>query len=275
MTLFILNPCLSALKKVGLLCAFLIVSTTIHAQIQVQTTAKESRCSANGQIIVKATGGTLPYSYQLLGSTRPPQTNDTFNLLQPAVYTIRVTDNSGASRDVSVTVTGNYQAPAIQCTVSQSTVTLTPTGGRAPLRYAYSPFAPGTFTTPQSSNIFECVPNGTHTFRIYDSCDNFFSIPCTVNMERLKNTTTCKQVNGKTTLTTTAFSGGEPPYLFTCITSNNDTFRNTTGNFANLSGCQITLFFSDRCSRIIQFFDCSDMNATVNRCHRWCAALSF
>ncbi len=252
------------IKKLIFLLIFLINSDIIQAQIQVQTTVKDARCSADGQIIAKATGGTPPYIYQLLPSSRPPQANDTFNFLPPATYTLRVTDNAGASREVSVTVTGNYQEPTIRCVVTNSTVQLVQTGGRSPYRYAFSAYSTGVFSNPQSNNTFDCVPNGDHIFRIYDSCDNFFSLPCTVNMPRLTSDTKCEIINGKTNLTTTNFGGGEPPYTFTCITNNNDTFRNTTGNFLQLTGCSFRVIFSDKCNRNIQVFDCGRVNAKVN-----------
>jgi gliding motility-associated-like protein len=257
-------PIKARIKKLISLSVFLVNAVSIHAQIQIEVTTKEARCSADGRIIVKASGGTAPYTYAL-GVLRPPQSNDTFDLLPSGLYFVRVVDNNGLSNFVYTNVMGNYREPSIQCAVNQSTVTLTPTGGRAPLRYTYSAYGTGNFAPPQSSNIFDCIPNGTHTFRIIDSCGNFFSMPCTVNMLPLRNTTTCKQVNGKTTLTTTAFSGGEPPYLFTCITNSNDTFRNTTGNFADLTGCNFTLIFSDKCNRQVQVFDCGTVEAYV-RC---------
>jgi gliding motility-associated-like protein len=256
-------PIKARIKKLISLSVFLINAVFIHAQIQIEVTTKEARCSADGRIIVKASGGTAPYTFQLLGTTRPAQANDTFNFLPPATYTLRVTDNSGASREVSVVVTGNYQEPSIRCVVTKSTVQLVQSGGRAPYRYVYSAYATGSFTSTQTSNTFDCVPNGNHTFRIYDSCDNFFSMPCTVDVPPLLNNTKCEQINGKTTLTTTAFSGGEPPYLFTCITNNNDTFRDARGNFTQLVGCSFTLIFSDKCNRRIQTFDCGSVNATI------------
>jgi hypothetical protein len=128
-----------------------------YAQLQVQTTIKEARCSADGQIIVKTTGGTPPYTYQLLNSLRPPQSVDTFKLLPPNTYTVRITDNAGVSRDITAVVGGNYQEPSIQCVVNGYTVQLTPSGGRQPYRYAYSANQTGNFTTPQYLSAFRLV----------------------------------------------------------------------------------------------------------------------
>ena len=241
----------------------LAFANSAHAQLQVQTTVKESRCSADGQIIVKTTGGTSPYTYQLLNSLRPPQSIDTFNLLSPNVYSVRITDNAGVSRDITATVTGNYQEPSIQCSVNGYAVQLTPSGGRLPYRYAYSLNETGNFTPPQYNGTFECVPKGTHTFRIYDSCDNFFSIPCTVSVPEFKITTACTQTNGKTTIATTA-SGGIPPYAFTCIRDNRDTFRNTTGSFQNLTGCRFYLIATDKCLQKTSIINCNSLEGQVS-----------
>ncbi len=244
-----------------ILCLF--CSNSVYAQLQVQTTVKPSRCSADGQIIVKTTGGTPPYTYQLLNSPRPPQSVDTFNLLSPNTYTVRITDNAGASRDIVATVAGNYQEPSIQYIVNGYTVQLTPSGGRLPYRYAYSLNQTGNFTPPQYNTTFECVPIGTHTFRIYDSCDNFFSIPCTVNVPELKITTNCQQTNGRTTIAAT-LTGGIPPYVYTCIRDNRDTFRNSTGNFPNLVGCRFLLIAADKCQQKTSVINCNSLEGQVS-----------
>jgi hypothetical protein len=66
-----------------IVCFIILIFWTQNAfaQFQVQITTKESRCSANGQITLKVTGGTPPYSYQLIGSACRVQTTETFNLL--------------------------------------------------------------------------------------------------------------------------------------------------------------------------------------------------
>ncbi len=258
---FVLDP--FPFKKVLFLSILLLFGVKAHAQFQVQTNLKESRCSANGQITLKVTGGTPPYSYQLLGSTRPVQTSEIFDLLPPAIYQIRITDNLGANMVVNATILGNYQTPTTQCSVNAYDVTLTTTGGRLPYRYAYALFNSQNFSNPQTSSFFPCLPIGTHNFRVYDSCDNFHTTPCKIDVKPLIDTVSCEQINGKVNIKTKGFSGGVPPYLFTCINNFGDTFRNTTGNFSQLNGCVFTFILSDKCSEIRQILKCSTLRGYV------------
>lgn len=256
-------PYFFGLKKCISLSVFLLCAHILFAQFQVQTAVKESRCSASGQISLTVTGGTAPYSYQIVGSTVPPQTDNTFNALPPAAYQIRITDAVGANMVVSATVLGNYQAPTVQCVVNGSTVTLTTLNGRLPLRYATALFGSQTFGTPQSSSVFNCLPNGTHNFRVYDSCENFHTTQCFIDVKPLVDTVSCESVNGKMNITTKGFSGGEPPYSFTVINNLGDTFRNTTGNFSQLRGCTITHILSDKCQKLQKQLVCSTLKGYV------------
>lgn len=251
------------LKKLSLLSVLLFLSQTVFAQFQVQTSVKESRCSANGQISLKVTGGTVPYSYQIVGSVLPPQTNDTFKLLPPAVYQIRITDAVGANMVVSATISGNYQAPTTQCAVDYSNVKMTTLGGRLPLRYAYTLVNNANYSVPQTSPNFTCLPNGTYNFRVFDSCDNFHTTTCIINVPDLVDTVSCEQVNDKINITTKGFSGGISPILFTCVTSLGDTFRNATGNFSQLTGCVFQVIMSDRCNQIKNGLTCSSLKGYV------------
>ena len=251
------------LKKISLLSILLFLSQTVFAQFQVQTTIKESRCSANGRISLKVTGGTAPYSYQIVGSVRPIQTNDTFDLLPPATYQIRITDAVGANMVVSATIFGNYQTPTTACAVDFSNVKMTTSGGRLPLRYAYTLVNTANYSVPQSSDNFKCLPNGTYNFRVYDSCDNFHTTTCIINVKDLVDTVSCAQVNDKINITTHGFSGGIPPILFTCASSSGDTFRNATGNFPQLTGCVFKFIMSDRCNSIQKTLTCSSLKGYV------------
>lgn len=260
-----LNPSFSFLqlfRKPFCLAILLFLAQNTFAQFQVQTFTKESRCSANGQITLKVTGGTPPYSYQLVGSTRPIQTSDIFDLLPPGAHQIRITDNVGANMVVNVTVSGNYQTPTTKYSVNNYDVTMTTTGGRPPYRYALALFNSQGFIS-QTSHFFPCLPNGTHNVRVYDSCDNFHTTPATIDVKPLRDTVSCQQVNGKVNITNRGYSGGVPPYLFTCISNLGDTFSNTTGNFSQLSGCVFTFIFSDKCKRFEQKLNCSSLKGYV------------
>ena len=251
--------------RIGFL-TFLLFTQNIYAQFRVQTTVKESRCSANGQIIVKITeGGVAPFSFQLLGSARPIQTNDTFKLLPPAVYQVRITDANGANMTVSATILGNYQTPTTVCAVDYSNVTMTTTGGRPPFFYALtnSRTGNGNYSQPQSSNTFTCLSNDIYNFRVYDSCENFHTTVCEIKVKPLADTISCAQVNGKTNMTTSGFGGGIPPLLFTCISNYGDTFRNTTGNFSQLRGCNFTVILSDRCNILEKELTCTTLKGYV------------
>jgi hypothetical protein len=254
------------IKKLFLLLLCSLGSNALFAQLQVQIITQESRCSANGRITVNVTGGTPPYNYVLVGTVRPPQNTNIFDLLPPANYTVRVTDNAGISQTINTIVTGNYQEPTItQCIVNNDTVQVIGNQGRLPYRYAISTNNGQTFSVPQNSNLFTCLPGGTHIVRMYDSCSNFYSLPVTINVEALRNVTLCEMVNGKTNLTTVSFGGGRPPYRFTCINSFGDTFRNATGNFPQMRGCSFYFTFADQCVTIPNNFNCSNLKG-YTRC---------
>jgi gliding motility-associated-like protein len=249
-------------KKLSLLSLLLVLTQTLFAQFQVQTTVKESRCSANGQITLNVTGGTAPYSYQLVGSVRPIQTTNVFDLLPPAAYQIRITDALGANMVVSATIFGNYQPPTTQCVVDYSNVKLTTTGGRLPYRYAYSRGISG-YSSPQQADNFVCLPNGSYSFRVYDSCDNFHTTPCIIDVKDLENAVSCDQLNGKVNIKTSSFSGGIPPIVFTATNNTGDTFRNATGNFSQLTGCIFKLTMSDRCNNFQRGLTCSSLKGYI------------
>lgn len=74
--------------------------TTLAATISIA----ESGCkTTSGQIIVNATGGTGPYTYQL--GTGTASSNSTFNNLAAGNYVVKVTDNIGCSTTQNAKVT--------------------------------------------------------------------------------------------------------------------------------------------------------------------------
>jgi subtilisin-like proprotein convertase family protein len=122
----------------------------------------------NGSIAaVSVAGGVAPYTYSpslqtLLG-------------LPAGVYTITVTDATGNTKALSVTVT---EPPALSATAASSTngimttVTVDALGGTPP--YAYSSNGGANF---QSSNTFTNVANGTYKMVVRDSKGCTYNIP--------------------------------------------------------------------------------------------------
>jgi gliding motility-associated-like protein len=251
------------LSLIFLICIIL----SADAQISVTTQTAESRCSANGQIILTTTGGTRPYTYEIIASpsgfTRPPQVNDTFRQLPPGDYTILITDNNSRTTRTSATVQGNYREPTLDSVQIQgSTARIFASGGRPKLKYTYSNNGGRNFVPFQDSSVFYCLPNADYSFRVYDSCDNFYTAYNRISVPNVYFYAVCEnQTNGTTNIRNINFGGGEPPYLFTCISNFGDTITNTTGTFDSLRACNFKVIFTDKCQRQTErFFDCPPAN---------------
>ncbi|MFC4816300.1 T9SS type B sorting domain-containing protein [Flavobacterium sp. GCM10023249] len=129
-------------------------------------------CSSNGIITVTASGGTGTLSYSINGTTF--QAGNTFTVTSAGTYTITVRDTNGCTATTSVIVSPltpptdiTFSATAVTCTSGNtSNVTLTVTGGSAPLTYQI--IAP-TVVAPQASNVFNNLAPGTYTFLVTDS----------------------------------------------------------------------------------------------------------
>jgi len=123
-----------------------------------------------GDGVIVATGslGTAPYTYSIDGTTY--QSSGTFTGLTPGFYTVYIKDNRGCISTTGLTV-GNTSGLLISNTVStpstcgnaNGTITITATGGTAPLQYSINGI------TFQSSNIFTGVFPGTYTVTVTDA----------------------------------------------------------------------------------------------------------
>jgi hypothetical protein len=120
--------------------------------------------------VIVATGslGTAPYTYSIDGTTY--QSSGTFAGLTPGFYTVYIKDNRGCISTTGLTV-GNTSGLLISSAVStpstcgnaNGTITITATGGTAPLQYSINGI------TFQSSNIFTGVFPGTYTVTVTDA----------------------------------------------------------------------------------------------------------
>jgi gliding motility-associated-like protein len=232
--------------------------------LTVVATPTESFCSSDGQISIRASGGVPPYTYSFISSpssvNRPPQASNIFALLPVGSYTVGVSDANNLKGSATVQVTGTYSEPTLSnVAFTGGAVVLTATGGRPPYRYAYSEDGGTNFTNPSNSNAFDCLRDGDYVFRIYDSCDNFYSAIQTVTNPSLDFTASCKNTAQGTSISMKATNEASAPYIYVVYLTSGDSVSSRTGEFRNLSDCRYTLGIYDKCERkITKPFECTD-----------------
>ena len=175
--------------------------------------------AANGSITTTVTGGTTPYAYQW---SPGGQITTSISNQAPGTYFITVSDANHCTSVASATITENdsLQAnPTVtkpNCTQSNGSIVLNPSGGVAPYTYVWTNGA-GTNTT--ASNLAA----GSYTVTITDSkgCSSVFVIAVSdINAPTVTTTTTniiCHGLcNGAASATV---SGGVSPYNYSWNTS--------------------------------------------------------
>lgn len=181
----------------------LVVSATLTNDI--------SCFNANdGVITVNVSGGTLPYNYSLDGVNF--QQDNTFSNLAAGTYTVTVLDSEGFTQTTnSVTVT-NPAALTGSLSVNEDEITVSASGGTAPLMYQLNDGA------LQTEPIFSMLANGQYTVTIIDAngCTLQLSATIAVNTlivsANLENDITCPGLNdGRISA---SVSGGTPPYQY-------------------------------------------------------------
>ncbi|MBK7130355.1 MAG: T9SS type A sorting domain-containing protein [Crocinitomicaceae bacterium] len=140
----------------------------------VNNTTTEEICfdDCDGTITVNASGGTLPYSYDI-GSG--PQGSNIFSSLCQGTYNISVLDGDGCSQVISVTLNGPSEITGSTVVTDESlgndgAINLTAAGGTGTLDYAWT--GPGGFTA--STQDISGLAAGTYSVTITD--DNNCSI---------------------------------------------------------------------------------------------------
>ncbi|MEL6833889.1 MAG: T9SS type A sorting domain-containing protein [Bacteroidota bacterium] len=181
----------------------------------------------DGTITVNAAGGTEPYEYSLDGINF--QTDNSFGGLAAGTYTVTVRDSEGFTRTTNSVNITNPTAISGSLTVMERTITVTASGGTAPLMYQ---LADG---TPQSSPVFNDVANGTYAVTIIDAngCELELSATVAVNTlvvsASLVNDISCFNANDGTI--TVNVSGGTAPYQYSLDGANFQT-DNSFGGLA-------------------------------------------
>lgn len=243
------------LKVVLFLLQVILLSNNIYAQFSISISNTPSTCSSNGVLTINTLGGTNPITYEIIsgppGFTRPSQNTNIFTSIPPGNYTIQAIDAIGQTASATSTLIGSYIPLKIQnCVVNGSRITVNALNGLPPYSFAISSDGGSTFSPPQSSNVFECLPAGDYVLRALDACNNFFPCQGTVSIMSPTSTYTCTSVSpGLTNIKVTSTTGGEGPFNYTLENNNGQVFNNSTGIFNNVSGCNYTLTVTDKCGK--------------------------
>ncbi|WP_205958089.1 T9SS type B sorting domain-containing protein [Flavivirga algicola] len=204
-------------------------------------------CDNNaGVITAVASGGRIPYEYELTGAaTVAYSSNGTFRDLAAGVYTVNVRDAGGCIASDPITLT--IPTP-IDATVTPSTnllacfgdnnasITVSLVTGGQGSNYSYtlnmvSPTA--TSSGPQTSPVFTDLGAGTYNVTVTDGYNCEFNSPNVVINEPTQIETTLAVATTQTCLTsselTLSATGGTGPYTY----SDTPNFVTTLGSFAS------------------------------------------
>jgi len=122
----------------------------------------------NGRIVATGSSGDPAYQYSLDGINF--QTSNTFDGIKAGVYTVTIKDGHSSTSMTTVTV-GDVSGPAItsttstaaSCNTPDGTVTITASGGTAPLEYSLNGLR------SQADAIFTAVASGDLTASVTDA----------------------------------------------------------------------------------------------------------
>ncbi len=202
---------------------------------------------SNGTITITASGGTAPLEYSIdNGATF--QANGSFAGLAPGVYDIVVQDVNACSTNSTATLTDqpgatidNVTTVDPTCDDSNGTITITVSGGTAPLEYSID-----NGTTFQSGNTFMGLTDGTYDIVVQDANNCITMDQATLNMSTfpvIDNVnvvdTSCDEDNGSITIN---ISGGTAPFDYSI---NGGTTSQSTGVFDNLSPGNYDILVTD------------------------------
>jgi large repetitive protein len=149
-----------------------VITQPVQASISNVSATPASDCSApDGTIIITANGGEAPLQYSINGTNW--QSSNIFTNATPGTYTVRVRNNNGScvyTHNATITV-GQPTAPNVPtaiattttCGANTGTITITATGGQAPLEYSIDNI------NWQTNNVFSNLAAGSYKAYVRNS----------------------------------------------------------------------------------------------------------
>ena len=220
-----------------------VVNITSSPGLQVNAIPAAATCgNNNGTITAFASAGTGALQYSINGNNF--QVSNVFLNLTPAAYTVTVKDANGCIKTTPVII-GNSPAPTVTaistsatCNNFNGTITVTGSGGIAPLQYSMNA---GFF---QTGNSFAGLAPGTYTVTVKDatSCTNTASVTVgstnTPTVTATSIPSACIGNNGSITAVASSGAGG---YQYSI---NGATFQ-PSGSFTALAAGNYVVYVKD------------------------------
>lgn len=237
----------------------------------------------DGELVVNANGGTVPYQYSLGGA--PAQGTNTFTGLCAGPATITLTD----SNNCQAVFPENIFEPAVlvltetahtdeTCTLGNGGTTVTPAGGTGPYTYTLDAGA------SQSSASFSGLSAGTYTIEVTDAngCTDYLNITIVDNpspvpfVDVLNNVTCAGALNGSVTIGVT---GGDAPFQYSLDAAPNqasNTFPtvgagNHTVVVTDANGCTGNVNFNITQPSVLQYSTTVTDVSCFGYCDGWIA----
>jgi len=230
------------------------VNVTVGPGVSASSTTTATSCPAatDGSIIVTATAGTAPFTWQLDGGAVLPGASPfTFNAVASGAHTILITDFNGCNRTLNVNVaagpalTANASPTATSCNgANNGSITVTPTNGSAPYQYAIDG---GAYVPGGASFTFNNLTPGNHTVTVSDGAGCItavisVNVPVGPQLTATATTTDVLCNGGNTgTITVTAPIPGTAPYQYSL---DNVTWQ-ASNVFNGLTAGAYTVYFNE------------------------------
>jgi gliding motility-associated-like protein len=195
------------------------LSAYIYDQLKLEFSASTTCKNSNtGAVIVKASGGTAPFTYQWSpgGSNSSSLSN-----LPAGIYKVSVTDSKGATVQGEVTIHTSDLAAQVTVTSSkcygdqQGSIAINTTGGMPPYHY-YLNDSHNSIDTP----VFEHLPSGNYKMLVKDEqgcsneLDNIQEIPPPPLLIQQANIRPCSCGEARNGRIVLQMQGGTPPYEY-------------------------------------------------------------